>query len=104
MVGKGRFELPRLSAHDPKSCSSTNSDTSPSNSGHISKEDNLNDTHNQADITNVRRCGRLDLHSRSETARFNARRMLFSQVARLSEPNLLSLSPISKFVGHFAVS
>ena len=29
LVGKGRLELPRLSAHDPKSCSSTNSDTSP---------------------------------------------------------------------------
>ena len=30
LVGKGRLELPRLSAHDPKSCSSTSSDTSPS--------------------------------------------------------------------------
>ena len=29
LVGKGRLELPRLSAHDPKSCSSTSSDTSP---------------------------------------------------------------------------
>ena len=29
VVGKGRLELPRLSAHDPKSCSSANSDTSP---------------------------------------------------------------------------
>ena len=29
MVGKGRLELPRFSAHDPKSCSSTNFDTSP---------------------------------------------------------------------------
>ena len=28
-VGKGGLEPPRLSAHDPKSCSSTNSDTSP---------------------------------------------------------------------------
>ena len=27
--GEGRLELPRLAAHDPKSCSSTNSDTSP---------------------------------------------------------------------------
>ena len=31
-VGKGRLELPRLSAHDPKSCSSTNSDTFPGRS------------------------------------------------------------------------
>ena len=29
MVGKGGFEPPRLAAHDPKSCSSANSDTSP---------------------------------------------------------------------------
>ena len=29
VVGKGRLELPRLSAHDPKSCSSTGSDTCP---------------------------------------------------------------------------
>ena len=29
LVGKGRLELPRLAAHDPKSCSSTNSDTPP---------------------------------------------------------------------------
>ena len=29
MVGKGRLEPPRLPAHDPKSCSSANSDTSP---------------------------------------------------------------------------
>ena len=29
VVGKGRLELPRLAAQDPKSCSSTNSDTSP---------------------------------------------------------------------------
>ena len=29
LVGKGRLELPRFAAHDPKSCSSTNSDTSP---------------------------------------------------------------------------
>jgi hypothetical protein len=28
-VGKGGFEPPRLAAHDPKSCSSANSDTSP---------------------------------------------------------------------------
>ena len=29
MVGKGRLELPRFAAHDPKSCSSTNFDTPP---------------------------------------------------------------------------
>ena len=29
VVGKGRLELPRFAAHDPKSCSSTNFDTSP---------------------------------------------------------------------------
>jgi site-specific DNA recombinase len=29
LVGKGGLEPPRLSAHDPKSCSSANSDTSP---------------------------------------------------------------------------
>ena len=29
VVGKGGLEPPRLAAHDPKSCSSTNSDTSP---------------------------------------------------------------------------
>ena len=29
MVGKGGFEPPRLAAHDPKSCSSASSDTSP---------------------------------------------------------------------------
>ena len=29
MVGKGRLELPRFAAHDPKSCSSTYFDTSP---------------------------------------------------------------------------
>jgi hypothetical protein len=28
-VGKGGLEPPRLAAHDPKSCSSANSDTSP---------------------------------------------------------------------------
>ena len=28
-LGKGGFEPPRLAAHDPKSCSSANSDTSP---------------------------------------------------------------------------
>ena len=32
-VGKGRLELPRFSAHDPKSCSSTYFDTSPLQSG-----------------------------------------------------------------------
>ena len=30
VVGKGRLELPRFAAHDPKSCSSTYFDTSPS--------------------------------------------------------------------------
>ena len=34
VVGKGRLELPRLSAHDPKSCSSANSDTSPEAPAH----------------------------------------------------------------------
>lgn len=29
VVGKRRLELLRLAAHDPKSCSSANSDTSP---------------------------------------------------------------------------
>jgi transcriptional regulator with XRE-family HTH domain len=29
LVGKGGFEPPRLSAHDPKSCSSASSDTPP---------------------------------------------------------------------------
>jgi hypothetical protein len=28
-MGKGGLESPRLAAHDPKSCSSANSDTSP---------------------------------------------------------------------------
>ena len=28
-LGKGGFEPPRLAAHDPKSCSSASSDTSP---------------------------------------------------------------------------
>ena len=54
MVGKGRLELPRLSAHDPKSCSSTNSDTPPSVVASAPQEGILNDTPNQADLTNLR--------------------------------------------------
>ena len=34
VVGKGRLELPRFAAHDPKSCSSTYFDTSPRSKGY----------------------------------------------------------------------